>query len=1670
MNDIDLHTTQRVDAHSAAPGVVVRDDDVTRLVRISGPGRSGGSLLAKGISGPAHDFKRICLQRDLEIASRFQLSCALPFEGREGRGDDAVLLFGDPGVRVLEAGRPVGISRWIALATEMVRALDEIHQAGLLHRDIALDNFLSADEKLYIADFSHAHQAVREFIDFEPLDSATRRLRYMAPEASGRFNRPADHRADYYSLGVVLYELLTGRVPFRSNDAHELIYLHMTAPAPSPREAIPDLPEAISAIVQRLLAKEPDRRYQHAQGLLAHLREAARQPGRAPALAPRGIAAGATAAALDTPVRIYGREADRRILLERLELACAHQPQLLLIGGASGIGKTALIRETYLPVTRHRAFFVAGKFDQVRQGTPYSAWAHAMDRLVRFVLSEPADELARWRSRFTESLGSMANVLAPMVPSLPRLLEQLPPAMALPASEARERLYDAWARFLSVFHDFERPVVVFLDDLQWIDSASLELLDWLVRRPLPLPLLLIGAYRDNEVSRTHPLTVTLQTLGDDLRFSLTQLTLAPLGESDVAQLLAEAMHRPPGQVSSLAAEVWHRTSGNPFFVWQFLRTLCERGYITFDREQEHWDWDLPAIRAAGYPDEVVDLMLQRFHALPRETRELLGWAACVGGRFDLFMLSALADVGPQEGHRRLRPALDEEFIVPAGAAQLVGQQVLPTRYAFFHDHMQAAAYKSIDTAARAPLHYRIVTLLRARWGERERAAGILEIASHLNRARELLLSEAARLDLAQVNLEAARHAKASGAFEAAVQYLRVGMADVPADIWEKAPDLAFALFRERGELEYLNSAFDTAESFVQAAIAHVDDPYRQGDLYHMLVVQYTLRANYRRAIATARHGLALFGERLPDAAYEQARDAELARVRQLLGERSLAALSDLEPMHDRHARAVMQLLAAVGPPSYRSHPRLWSIVVARQMRLCLEHGTVEEGTYCFPAFGGLLTHVERGDGSDCAALYDATQDLMKRCDDPAAVPVGHLMMASSLRHWFSPMAMASQDYLAAYRAGQASGNLQYAVYGFGHNTYCRYFQGTPLDELIPEVLGYLKYSEQRQNQWGIDLISGALRVFELLHGDWKEETWSYHGEPEDAFRERVERHANVQVACIYHIMRASALLVTGDALAAAHSVGEAEARLDSVSAQGLLPTTQFYILKALAMAQAPERFGVDADGVGRYLAETVSRYERWQRHAPSNFGYWHHLALAEQARHLGDPVALSRAYDRALRGAQEQGCWLAAALIARRAEQYWRQQGLDTFAHIHRQQADAALRQGRAWRAAAGAGGESGPTLPERLGAAEQMDAAIAIARTLAQHTESEQLVPEIVALAARHAWAERVALLVVRDGSLRLAVEYDRHQHHHYPSQPELASLETLPRAVIEQVSTSGRALRFTAREVGGTPLLSRDAYLQARTGGADRPPGMFWCLPIRYPGRKLGVLYLELSHAGHHDTALVEFLAAQAAICMRNVELMDELHEQAHALREAQLRASRADTEIAVRRGSERHLRQLSETDELTGLANRRRFSEHLQQTWVRTPERNDEDGVTVMMIDIDHFKRVNDRYGHAAGDAILVHLAGLFRDVTRLSDVAARVGGEEFALLLHNVNETQAEAIAERLCETVRKTPARFADRVIDFTISIGLAVRCHDDGDCQALVQRADAALYRAKTLGRDRTSW
>ncbi|WP_423822538.1 diguanylate cyclase [Salinisphaera sp. SPP-AMP-43] len=1648
---------------------VLRDDGLTRLVRIEPSRPIGGSVLVKYRSGAFTPAKAVCLRSDYEILSRYALACALPLERFDEVRQETILRFRDPGGQLLSAIGGQSTERRLDWAIRMTQAVDELHQQGLLHRDLRADSFLLADDRVYITDFSQAVRAHREYPDLQLPDSDLRRLRYIAPELTGRFNAPADFRADYYSLGVVFYELFTGRLPFTADEPYELLYQHLAVEPPAPEYSAPGLPSTLSRILLRLLSKDPGRRYQCTHELIDHLRlardvvrgvcgdDVERIPLRCVKPFP-----------FDAAERLYGRDNERRVLLAGLERAFQGRPQVVWVSGSSGIGKSTLIRETYLPATRYRAIFVSGKFSLQQQDLPYGAWRSVMDALVRFVLAEPAEALIEWRARIRRAAGAQLGMLVALVPMLATLISEIPDEHSPSPEEVGKQLAEAFMRVLGVFADTQRPLVVFLDDLQWIDDASLGVLARMVSDQRQGPLLLIGAYRDDEIAPAHPLAQILNEPLGDGGLERHELRLASLARCDVTQLLSEGMQRTPEQVQPLVDPLLRRTNGNPFFLWQLLRTMHHYGWLSIDRAR--WVWDLEAMQQAEFGCDVFGLMQHRIRGLPERSQRALAWAACLGRCFDIEELSWVVDRDRQVVQKDLQAAVDEEFIQPVGAAELVSGGVMRRRFRFLHDRIQEAAYRSIPEDDIAERHHRIATLLYERLSEAEAKQRIIEIAGHMNRARQRLYAVSNEVDFARLNLQAANKAKAAGAFGLALSYLRQCMAELPSDLWDRDPGLAHALYRDRGELEYLDGDYEAAECFLCQAIERETDSFRGAELYRMRVMQLTLRAEYGRAVAVARQGLVLLEEPLPESDLWPACLAELAIVRDGLNGRSWETLGRLPPMQNARVRAVVRLLTSLAPPCYSTFPELWSLVVARAGRLCLEYGSLGSANYIYPALGGLLIHAGIGTGPDCRALDAAVQQLMTRFDDPAETSTGHLMVGGSLRHWFAPMRTALEDYRAAEQAGQISGHLQYAVYAFAHRACCRYFQGDPLDELMAETLGSLESARARRNHWGIDLLTGAMRVFELLHAGNFGPDWPGRHEPEANYLARCQASCNEQVICIYHVMRAYALLIRDAPGEAAYSLREAERRLALISVQGLLAATQFPVLKVLAAIETPAAAIDPGASLDRLIAETLARYRDWADSAPDNFSHWYRLLLAEQAGRADDLDTLISNYDAALAAAQQQGCWPAIVLIARRAERFWQQRGHTAFAAVYGRRQRQALQIGHAAAVVTTEDDERPALDPAADGA--RMNAVIKIAQALSLHTDLEELVPEIIRHVARQTGAQRVVLLLAQGDTLQMAMDSGLEQSHYYRVPRPLESTSNLPHAVIRYVARSQRMLRFGPPDIQNMLLLNNDPYFtRDRHAESSGFHGAGWCVPLSYLGQLLGILYLEHERSttafDAHQAPLVEFLAAQAAISIRSIELTSRLADEGQARRQAEMRMQSADAEIMARQQQVEQFEKLANTDDLTELANRRLFMEVLQITQAHgeTTERP----VSVLMLDIDCFKTINDRHGHAVGDEVLRHIAGLFPSALRDDDLAARIGGEEFAVLLRDTGLVQAMEIAERLCRQVDATPLRLDSEDIAYTVSVGVAQIETADASYEAVLRRADSALYRAKANGRNQVS-
>src|ERR1700751_821094 len=889
-----------------------------------------------------------------EYALRTRLDpdwAALPLDlvSHDGR---TVLVLDDPGGQPLSQllGHPLEVTQFLRIAAGIASALGKLHEHGLIHKDIKPANILvdPITNRVWLTGFSIASELPRERQAPEPLETIAGTLAYMAPEQTGRMNRSIDSRSDLYSLGVTLYEILTGSRPFTASDPMEWVHCHIARQPIPPGERGKEIPPALSAIILKLLAKTAEERYQTASGVKHDLERCLDEYLRSSGVTavqekihefPLGQHD--TPDRLLIPEKLYGRGLEINNLLASFDRVLASgTPELVLVSGYSGIGKSSVVNELQKVLVPPRGLFASGKFDQYKRDIPYATLAQAFQSLIRPLLSESETELRNWRDALQEALGPNGQLIVDLVPELKFILGQQPPVPDLPLQDAQRRFQLVFRRFVGVFARREHPLALFLDDLQWLDAATLDLIEDLLTQPDVQYLLLIGAYRENEVDSAHPLMRKLEAVRGAGAVVL-EIILAPLSCEELGQLIADALHCELEGATPLTQAVHKKTSGNPFFVIQFLAALAEERVLTFDRADGRWHWNLDRIQAKAYTDNVVDLLVGKLTRLPLETQKALQQLACLGNSSEFTTLSIVHGKSEDEVHSDLWEAMRLEYVVRvAGLCK------------FVHDRVQEAAYSLIPEQQRAEAHLRIGRLLNAHTPLKKREEAIFEAVNQLNRGAALIASREERDHLAELNLIAGRRAKASTAYLSALNYLIAGVSLLAEDSWERRHELIFALELHTSECEFLTGELAAAAERLATLSSRAANTVELAAVACLRMDVYTALWQSDIAVAVCLDYLRHLGvDWSPELTDEEAR-RESERIWINLGNRTIEELIDLPLMSDPVSLVTLDVLTKVLPPAlHASQANLLSMTVCRAVNLSLERGHGDGSCVAYVFFG-----------------------------------------------------------------------------------------------------------------------------------------------------------------------------------------------------------------------------------------------------------------------------------------------------------------------------------------------------------------------------------------------------------------------------------------------------------------------------------------------------------------------------------------------------------------------------------------------------------------------------------------------------------------------------------------------------------------------------------------------
>jgi predicted ATPase/signal transduction histidine kinase/tRNA A-37 threonylcarbamoyl transferase component Bud32 len=1425
-------------------------------------------------------------------------------------GERPFLVFEDiDGVSLARAfPAKLGVASFFPVALQICDSLAEIHARGVIHKDIKPQNIIinASTGQVKLTDLAIASLLADEASTLAPPDRLVGTLAYMAPEQTGRIGRGIDARADLYALGVTFFELLAGRRPFAQTDPMELVHAHIAREPPRLVDVDPSIGPELSDLVAHLLFKDADARYRSALAVRADLRHLLEERGCGavtpftPGLRHRG-------AEFRLPQALYGRERERERLLEAFASAAAGSRALVLVAGTSGAGKSALVHEVHRPMVARRGTFVAGKFDQFNRSVPFASLVQALRLLIDRVVAGSDAEVEVWRRRLLDALGPQVSVLQETLPELELVVGRHPPAAPLAGAEAQNRLHLAVLRFFAAFARADHPLVLFLDDLQWADAATLALLKALVTDPELAHVLVIGAYRDQEVDAHHPLTRALREI-DASPTRVVRITLGPLVVGDVRRLIADALTEEPGDVSRLADEVFRRTEGNPLFVREFLKQIVADRLLRYDEADERWRWDVAEIRAAPIPDDVADLLLDRIRRLPPSARRALQVAACVGVAFDLQTLVAVTGADEGELGRDLWDAIQSGLVAALDASYRLlphsGAGGRPLRLRFVHDRIRQAAYSLVRPEEMPALHLAIGRHLLAALPSRERAE-FLDAVDHLNRGRALIVDPAERRSLLALNVEAGRRARAATAYAAAVNFFGAGASLVDDEGWRSDYPLAYALNLGLAEGLYLAGEIDAADAAFERLSARVTSPLDALSVRSLRVTLYVAIGRSSQAIELGVEALRLAGVDIPgdDDGLAAAAAAERARLHERFAARPLAARIDDPPAQDPELRAVIKVMTDLMAPTQLTRQRLFEHLCLKQINLSLEHGHAEASPYGYLVYAFYLTTVA-GPVREAYDFGEAALALNERLG--AADQASRLnFVFGSILHAYRPLSEVLDFFERARAAGLESGDYIFASYACSHAAIAQLGLGLRVDALLIAVDEALTLMRRTRVASSTAALQITRQLALALRGDTAAPTRLGDAAfDEDAAFAAFDQGRLSFAALWYCIARLALAVLHRDDAAATRWMAEAERRLLNSS---WYLTTELTFYAGLHLAATLRRASAEARGpIAARLAEHRRRYAELARSSPANFAAKLALLDAEIAAAAGDRLAALGGYDAAIAEARRQGVAPTEALARELAGRFYLDAGHEVFAASLLADAEVVFRRWGALAKADALVREHGELLrravtrsPLRVAAAAELSetsvtattidprldlsSVIKAAQAFAGEIDLVALLTKVMGVLAENAGAERGALALLEGDALHLAVTYGPEGVVVDERRP--LSSDDVPAGVLRHSLRSGRLL--LGEDVLESPSFAGDPYLHRR-----RPLSLL-AMPIAYQGRRLGVLYLENRQVwgafNHYRLETLRLLCAQLAIAIANARMFGELRVARRVAEEANVAKSR-------------------------------------------------------------------------------------------------------------------------------------------------------------------------------------
>ncbi len=1426
-------------------------------------------------------------------------------------------------------------------AIQLTKTLGHLHTHKIIHKDIKPNNIIINPKTnvVKITDFGIATQLSKETQQVSNPELLEGTLSYMSPEQTGRMNRAIDYRTDFYSLGVTFYEMLTDTLPFKSNDPLELVYCHIAQTPIPPHQLNPRIPVVLSSIVMKLLAKNAEDRYQSAAGLKADLERCLIQFKKIGRIDNFTIGEQDKSGQLSIPQKLYGRDAEVRELLDAFERISnpPYQEQvseLILVSGYSGIGKSSLVNEVHKPIVRQRGYFIAGKFDQFKRDIPYASIIQAFQDLMRQLLTESTQQLQTWKQKLLAALSTNGQVIIDVIPEVELIIGKQPSVPQLGPTESQNRFNRVFQDFIQVFTQPQHPLVVFLDDLQWADTASLKLIQLLITNPASQYLLLIGAYRDNEVSPTHPLMHTLYEI-QQTDAIVNTITLRPLDITHVRQIISDALYDAE-KSTPLANLLFHKTQGNPFFLTQMLKTLYHEQLLSFDFATGIWRWDIEQIQAFGITDlGVVELVASNIRKLPQATQDTLKLAACIGDRFKLDILAMISEKSVSDITGDLWSALQSGLILPLNKEYKIPRFFEDNElkkfsfddsklgYRFLHDRVQQAAYSLIPDDQKQSTHLKIGRLLLQNTPSEEIEVNIFDIVNQLNIGVELLTESQQRHKLAQLNLLAGNKAKQSTAYEPALNYFNTGINILASDSWKTDYELTLSFDLERIECNYLTANFEQAEELVYQALARAKSNLDKADINKIRLIHYQNNARYEEAIKVGLETLELFGVSLPYSPSQADIIAAAKKAEGNLGDRKISDLLNAPNIKDDALKMVIQILMNLVPPTYLINQPLLTLAVLTAVNISLEHGNTNFSAFVYAWYGTMLC----GKFHQYEAGYQfGTLALNFNEKSPNRGLEGRLYM--SFGNFILPWRKSVKENISiqnkAYKAAMAVGDFSWCHHSRAFSFWQRFLICQNLNHLQEEFNNYIGFAMDTEPTVGWALKTQQSVLFNLRGLTQSQYSLSHEEFNESTAIEQFKQNAYDYGLSTYYFSKVFLFFLDHRYADAYQMSLEADKFLPVIDTQFQLALHYIYktlIILSLYSATNPTQ----QKRYWKILQDYRKKIKKWENNCPENFLAYSILIDAEMARVTGEYWQASQGYDQAIKIAQEHELLPVEALIRELAAQFYLVFDKTEIAQTYLTKAHACYQRWGATRKVkdleekypqliptssnlAALPAETKTKKTSSTGSSESLDLSTVLkaSQAIASEIILSNLLQNLIKIVLENAAAEAGVLILTKENQLLIEAtgsttfigkdfqptspsyqEQDIAPIHTTVLQSiPVESTQNLPISVINYVARTKEVL--VLNDARTETNFNTDPYIKRCQ------PKSILCTPILYQGEFIGILYLEnnLTIGAFNPKRLevLRLLSTQAAISIRNAVL----YKQSQTYAEAADAANRAKSEF--------------------------------------------------------------------------------------------------------------------------------------------------------------------------------